>query len=149
MRRILVPVDFSERARKAIQLALPLARHYGARITLLSVLPNKGCPADYGYGPVSQASCDEALVRGATARLKAFARRHLSRRFQGEVLVRQGVPFDEITRTAGEIRSDFIIMTTRGGSGRQEVWLDSTAERVVRHAPCPVPVVRERQHEFI
>ena len=149
VRHILVPVDFTERSRKAIRFAEPLARHFGARISLLTVVPGKDCPADYGYGPVSSVADDGLMARRAEARLKAFARSEVSRRLLGEVLVRQGTPFDEITRAASRLNADFIVMTTRGSSGGADAWLDSTAERVVRHAPCPVLVVREREHRFV
>ena len=42
-----------------------------------------------------------------------------------------------------------IVLATRGYSGLKHVLLGSTAERVVRHAPCPVLVVREHEHEFV
>lgn len=149
MRRILVPIDFTERSRKAIRFALPLARQFGATISLLTVVPGKDCQADYGYGPVSAVAGDRALTRRAAARLKAFARSEVSRRFLGEILVGQGTPFDEITRAASRMKADFIVLTTRGSSGGGDAWLDSTAERVVRHAPCPVLVVRERERRLV
>jgi nucleotide-binding universal stress UspA family protein len=56
-------------------------------------------------------------------------------------LVRVGVPFKEITDAARTLRMDLIIITTRGLTGLKHVMLGSTAERVVRHAPCPVLTV--------
>ena len=47
------------------------------------------------------------------------------------------------------MEADLIIISTHGYTGLKHVLLGSTAERVVRHAPCPVLVVRETEREFI
>ena len=61
-----------------------------------------------------------------------------------EGLLRFGRPYLEITEAAGEVGADLIVLTTHGYTGLKHVVLGSTAERVVRHAPCPVLVVREK-----
>jgi nucleotide-binding universal stress UspA family protein len=58
--------------------------------------------------------------------------------------VADGVPFDEIAKAATEWEADLIVIATHGYTGLKHVLLGSTAERVVRHAPCPVLVVRGR-----
>jgi len=58
-------------------------------------------------------------------------------------VVREGKPFEEICRAAETLSVDLIVLTTHGYTGLKHVWLGSTAERVVRHAPGPVLVVRE------
>ena len=65
------------------------------------------------------------------------------------LLVRDGAPFDEICKAAKEIESDLIVIATHGYTGLKHVFLGSTAERVVRHAPCPVLIVRERERDFV
>jgi nucleotide-binding universal stress UspA family protein len=65
------------------------------------------------------------------------------------VLVRYGTPFAEITDAARTLKADLIILTTHGYTGLKHVFMGSTAERVVRHAPCPVLTVREKEHEFV
>jgi nucleotide-binding universal stress UspA family protein len=59
--------------------------------------------------------------------------------------VRNGTAFDEIVRAAGSLRADLIIIATHGYTGLKHVLMGSTAERVVRHAPCPVLVVRSSE----
>ena len=56
---------------------------------------------------------------------------------------REGRPYEEICHAAKTVGADLIILPTHGYTGLKHVWLGSTAERVVRHAPCPVLVVRE------
>ena len=58
-------------------------------------------------------------------------------------VVRDGKPFEEICSAAQRLGAGLIALTTRGYTGLKRVWLGSTAERVVRHASCPVLVVRE------
>jgi len=65
------------------------------------------------------------------------------------VLVRYGTPFAEIADAARTLKADLIILTTHGYTGLKHVFMGSTAERVVRHAPCPVLTVREKEHEFV
>jgi len=47
------------------------------------------------------------------------------------------------------LKVDLIVISTHGYTGLKHAVLGSTAERVVRHAPCPVLVVREQEHEFV
>ena len=54
----------------------------------------------------------------------------------------RGAGFDSITSVARERGVDLIVITTHGYTGFKHVLMGSTAERVVRHAPCPVLVVR-------
>jgi nucleotide-binding universal stress UspA family protein len=58
------------------------------------------------------------------------------------VLLREGTPFETICRAAETLGADLIALTTHGYAGLKHVWLGGTAERVVRHAACPVLVVR-------
>ena len=64
-------------------------------------------------------------------------------------VVRDGKPFEEICRSAKTVGADMIVLTTHGYTGLKHVWLGSTAERVVRHAPCPVLVVRELERRTL
>jgi nucleotide-binding universal stress UspA family protein len=61
-------------------------------------------------------------------------------------VVRFGNPFDEITRGAKEFGASLIVLATHGHTGLKRAYFGSVAERVVRHAQCPVLVVRESMH---
>jgi nucleotide-binding universal stress UspA family protein len=67
----------------------------------------------------------------------------------GRYALRTGKPFYEIIQYAEEEQIDLIIIATHGHSGMEQVLFGSTAEKVVRKAPCPVLVVREGTREFI
>jgi nucleotide-binding universal stress UspA family protein len=66
-----------------------------------------------------------------------------------ETVVRNGTPSMEIVELANTLPADIIIISTHGRSGLKHVLMGSVAEHVVRHAPCPVLVVREREREFL
>src|SRR6516225_3868865 len=126
IQNILVPIDFSEMSIDAIATAKRLARRFGAAIHLAHV---------------HQLSYPATFV---TEQLRtAAARSGLSPREQ--TYVRTGAAFHEISRLAQEIPADLIVMPTLGYTGLRHVFLGSTAERVVRHSPCPVFVARPRK----
>jgi nucleotide-binding universal stress UspA family protein len=62
--------------------------------------------------------------------------------------VRTGLAAHEIVEAARELDSDLIVIATHGYTGWKHLCIGSTTERVVRTAPCPVFVVREKQHEL-
>lgn len=62
--------------------------------------------------------------------------------------LRRGIASHEIVEAAKDLDIDLIVMATQGYTGWRHFCIGSTAERVVRSAPCPVLVVREKEHEF-
>jgi nucleotide-binding universal stress UspA family protein len=58
-----------------------------------------------------------------------------------------GIPYQEIANTAEILKTDLIVIATHGRTGLAHVLLGSTTEHLVRHAPCPVLVVREKERE--
>jgi nucleotide-binding universal stress UspA family protein len=146
VKRLLVPVDFSDCSNKALQYALPFARQFGASLTLLYVIQP--------YVPVPETmAVDWDLIstrmrEGGQAELDKL-RQTLDPDIKAETVLRIGSPEVEIVNAAKELNIDLIILSTHGRTGLGHVFLGSTTERVVRHAGCPVLVVREREHEFV
>ena len=144
-RRVLVPLDFSEHARKALRHARGLARQYRGRLLLLHVVEPMACPSDLGYTPVITDEMVEEIRREAGARLEEEVAREKAAAIECEGLLRFGRPYLEITEAADDAGVDLIVLTTHGYTGLKHVLLGSTAERVVRHARCPVLVVRDKE----
>ena len=142
LRRILVPLDFSGKSRQAFEFAVPLAGQYGGKIFLLHVVePAYAYP--YGPGEIGVAPLDpRPIVEGAKKRLSAMARELIPPDLLGRTMVRVGRAYLEIIAVAERLDVDLIVITTHGYSGLKHVLLGSTAEHVVRHAPCPVLTVR-------
>lgn len=149
LKSILVPVDFSPSSQKALHYGLSFAEQFGASITLLNVVEPAIYPTEIGYIPVEIDALHTAMNAGATERLAKLAKEQLPARFQPRTLVRVGKPYHEITTAAKELDVDLIVIATHGYTGLKHVVLGSTAERVIRHAPCPVLTVREREHDFV
>jgi len=147
IKTILVPIDFSQTSKKALVYAVRMAEQFGSKIILLNVVEPVATP-DFAYHPLLLET--DKAKHAATTRLQAFCREALiSPKMLERVLVRYGTPFAEITDAARTLKADLIILTTHGYTGLKHVFMGSTAERVVRHAPCPVLTVREKEHEFV
>lgn len=145
--RIVVPLDFSNCSRKALQYAVPFARLHNATITLVYVVPTQYAIGEYGgidYSTIQHEACQQAEKQ-----LMDFVRDELPRGVKTEAIIRLGSASEEVIDVARRLPADVIIMSTHGHSGLKHVFLGSVTEQVVRHAPCPVLVVREQEHEFI
>jgi nucleotide-binding universal stress UspA family protein len=147
LKSILVPIDFSEASRKALHYAVRFAEQFGAKITVLTVVEPVATP-DFAYHPL--VLDPEKARHSAQARLETLCSKlRVPRAVLGRTLAQYGSPYAEICETARALKVDLIILTTHGYTGLKHVFLGSTAERVIRHAPCPVLTVREKEHEFV
>jgi universal stress protein A len=146
LKHILVPVDFSECSRKALAYAVPFARQFGASITLLYVLQPFVPVSD--MVPLDMESIDLRMRETGERELKAL-QASIDPEVASTAVMRIGNPHLEIARAARELEVDVIVLSTHGRTGLSHVLMGSTAERVVRHANCPVLVLREQEHEFI
>ena len=141
-KRILLPLDFSDPSRRALKLAREWAKFFGARVYLLFVIE----PLPYMSGmeslPLTKSS--PRVAAEAKTALDRLVREELPAPIQTATLVRQGKAYEQIVAAAQSLRIDLIIIGTHGYGGLSRVLLGSTAERVVRHAPCSVLTVRRR-----
>lgn len=145
LKNILVPIDFSATSLKALQYAVPFAKQFEAKITLLHVVDLLMYPQEFGY-----LLADESQAMDGTKKsLADLATRTIAPELLAQTIVRRGLAWDTVVAVARETQADLIITTTHGYSGLKHVLMGSTAERIVRHAPCPVLVVREKEHEFV
>ncbi|MBM3876789.1 MAG: universal stress protein [Verrucomicrobia bacterium] len=147
IKSLLVPMDFSECSKKALRYALPFARQFGASLTLLYVahIPYVGAEV----GGIDYALIESQMRAGGIKELEKIAGEDVGAEIPTRTIVRVGLPHHEIVTTARELDVDLIIISTHGHTGFKHMFMGSTAEKVVRHAPCPVLVVREREHEFV
>jgi len=139
-RKILVAIDFSEHSEAALQLAAKLATDQKAELHLLHVHhpPMYLTPMDPPTVPTGY----WLDVRAAAERAIADKAASLDVPVPVQCDLVEGSPDHEIAHFAAEAGADLIMMGTRGHSGLSHVLLGSVAERTLRHAPCPVLVVR-------
>jgi universal stress protein A len=149
LKKILVPLDFSDCSKKALQYAVPFARQFNARMIFLHVLPVHIPWSDEfelaNYEPLSE----EDLRKDMEARLTALVQETVPAEIPVEIEVRYGAPSAEILNVAREMDVDVIFISTHGHTSRIRAAIGSVAGDVVRLAPCPVLVVREHEREFI
>jgi len=140
LRRILVPIDFSINARRALRYAISLAAQFGARVTLLHVVEPVVYPTEMAIMVTNQ----KFALNASHHHLAKLGRKLVPEKLRGKVIVRGGQPYFEITETARKLKTDLIVLTMHGYTGIKRVLLGGTAERIIRHAPCPVLTVRIR-----
>jgi nucleotide-binding universal stress UspA family protein len=142
--RILVPLDFSRASVEALDYAVSLAAQFHAGIHLVHVYPPDEALAP-GRGHLLFQSA-EAIER-LNEELTGIHQKHIPSFRPKNCHIRGGQSYQEIVLLAREIGVDLIVLATRGHSGLKHLMLGSTAERVVRNAPCPVFVVRKRKQK--
>ena len=137
--RILFATDFSRWARRAEDYACALACSWKATLTVLSVAEfPPGLNPDYTVNQQYLAD----LLKNASSQLVDLKSRAERRGIAITTRVATGIPSEEVITVARAEDSDLIVVGTRGKTGLAHVLLGSTAERVIRGAPCPVLTVR-------
>jgi universal stress protein A len=138
---LLCPVDFSDCSRHALDKACELATATHARLTLVHIwqppmfgIPDVPISSDLIGGMVEED--DQLLAKWLTLAKAAGVE-------DARSITATGAPWDEIVRLLAKPGEyDLVVMGTHGRTGLGHILLGSVAERVVRHAPCAVLVVR-------
>lgn len=141
--KILVPIDFSNYSKNALRYAVSFAKHFNSKIYLIYVVEPVIYPSDFSMGQVTFPVTDLELSDRAKEELNSLAKSEIVESIPFETIIKTGKPFVEINETANEIDADLIIIATHGHSGVEHILFGSTAEKVVRKAPCPVLTLRE------
>jgi nucleotide-binding universal stress UspA family protein len=138
-RHILVAFDGSAGSRRALQAALVLAKEHGANLTSVTVqhhLPRYGAT----IGEVDEEiQVDQQQMRRLDNEIAAEAAQH---EMPVHTEVRLGHPAQEIVRVAQQLHADLIVIGHSGHFALLDRFLGSIAEKVSRHAPCSVMIVR-------
>ena len=142
MERILVPCDFSEPAKSALRLAIEIAGQSGAELHVLNVVE---LPIMHDDMLTPMPSFDETLLRELSLRSEEKFTQWKSD-FAGYTQLLTKIEFGPIVPTILDYLDDnkinLVVMGTKGISGLEEVFIGSTAEKVVRNAACPVIAVK-------
>lgn len=148
--RILVPMDFSENSKAALQYARGLAEQFGAEVHLLHVISNDTTMAigSDGFFSVSDSVMQE--IRDAVTRQLQESAATIQNSVKQVVQeTREGAPFAEIVQYAKSNDIDMIVLGTHGRTGISHLLIGSVAEKVVRKARCPVLTIPLTDHEFV
>ncbi len=141
IKRILVPIDFSEASNVALATAIDFAHDYNAELFVLHVYSDLMPVLSMRTLDLDEHSVEEIQKTEAMDNIDAALSRFT---FQVPVhkLIRKGVPSQEIVRSANEVMANLIVIGTHGRTGLSHVLIGSCAERVVRSSDCPVLTVR-------
>ncbi len=149
IRSILFPTDFSECANFALSYATSFARQANASIICVHVI--EPVVPTVGYTgmaePLPIADISDQLADSAERELPKIAECDECAGLQVEEVIAHGDAASEIVRVAGERGVDLIVISSHGRTGLGRMLFGSTAESVVRHAPCPVLVVKPPQSD--
>jgi universal stress protein A len=135
IKRILVPIVLSEGCDSSVRFATALARMMHAQLILLHVVAPLPLNSSRYIAEVQQYDAEVKL--DAKQRLESLPAT-LPPDIQSEVMLRQNTPHLGIIGAAHERRCDLITLPTRDLTSIKDFVLGSTAEKVIRHAPCPV-----------
>ncbi|MDB6032246.1 MAG: putative Universal stress protein [Verrucomicrobiales bacterium] len=141
--RILFATDLSDACPEALSLVQMLAAHFGSTVSLMHVIER--FPISSMMPKSTTRSTAAALSKRADALLTDLSRALQHRQISVNSLVKFGTPYVEITKAAKTLDASLVVVGTHGNTGLKRIYLGSVAERVVRHAPCPVLVARERR----
>ncbi|HEY1404623.1 MAG TPA: universal stress protein [Pyrinomonadaceae bacterium] len=148
IRSILLPTDFSQCAELALPYAADLARQMKARLVCLHVVETRMPPV--GYTAMAEplpVDMGGQLEESATRELPKLGAREECAGLDVEEVIVHGDAAGEIVRVAREHDIDLIVISSHGRTGLGRMIFGSTAESVVRHAHCPVLVVKPKESE--
>ena len=137
---ILVPIDFSDSADYALEVALSMARDHHARLVLMTSPPPQPTP------PMSEVYIpelgDPRLIEECRRRLAELASSITSLPVETRLIM--GAPGPTIVQAAQDCRTDLIVMGSHGRTGLYRLLMGSVAEHVMRYAPCPVLTIKPK-----
>ena len=146
-RTILVPTDYSDNAKAALVTAAQLAAELGAELRVAHVRPKSAVREAVKGGMLASGDDDETIERKLRIKhaktLDEFVEAAGLDPATVEHMVLAGDPAHEVVTYARANAVDLIVMGRRGVT-LADVMLGSVAERVVRHADCPVLIVKRR-----
>ncbi len=153
MKKILVPTDFSDQAGYAIELSAILARRMNAELTLLHVVVDATLPSVHYTGEVALPDMQDRLfvlklIERAKEQMEDLVADEMLQGISVRTEIHVGDIYYGVKEIIKEKNIDLVVMGTKGSGGFEEFLIGSNAERVVRHAPCPVITVHEKMKDF-
>ena len=143
LKKILYPTDFSEASLEALKYAVSFARNCQAKLILMHVVNEKSVSEGLSLARISAPEAlGEEMAAEASRQLKMLIPAEYRQGLDWEMVILNGTPFLEIIRYAKDNAVDMIVIGAQGQSAMEQLIFGSTAEKVVRKAPCPVLSVK-------
>ncbi len=149
-KRIIVPIDFSDCSRKALEYAIATARAHNSRLTILHVY-EKSFVEPYVNAANSEEKADEIMKeieRVNETKYDEFLKTVDLNGVEYEKLLKKGIAETDIVEIAMEQQANLIVMGTHGRSGIKHILIGNTAEEVVRTVHCDIIIVKPEKFSF-
>lgn len=148
IRKILVPTDFSEHSENSLRYAVEMARTHGAELLLAHVMEPPIYPTMFEGAAIAVPPMDDAFKQQLVEHLETLRKKWVGDEVPARGVLREGSPTPELMDLALEEDIDLIVVATHGYTGIKHMVLGSTAEKIVRTAPCPVLTVRDKAKDI-
>lgn len=149
MRKILVPIDFSEQAEYAAKVAAKIAEQTESELHLLHMLE---LPTEIidpsNFGSFNNSPSTLLYMKRAQEKFEKLTKRYFLRNVKVTRSVFFHDTFDGIINESKKQNADLIIMGSQGVSGFEEMFVGSNTEKVVRHSNIPVLVIKNEIEDF-
>ena len=133
IKKILVPIDFSDYSKNSLRYAIGFAKHFNAKMYIVYVVEPAVYPADFSLGQVAIPTTDVDMAERAENELKRLTEEEIGNAIQFEKIIKTGKPFMEIIETASEIDADLIIIGGKGHSLLDNFLFGSVTEKLVTY----------------
>jgi nucleotide-binding universal stress UspA family protein len=138
--KILLATDFSPESQNALKCAISLAKRYESKLFLAHAISEE----TFLTGAEVWPALIDTAQRNAEKNMARIEQDQDLQSLAHEVLLQAGETWEVLSRLVSDQNIDLIVMGTHGSGGIDKLMLGSTAEKVVRHAPCPVLTVGPR-----
>ncbi|MBU4278492.1 MAG: universal stress protein [Proteobacteria bacterium] len=149
IKKVMAAIDLSKYSEDTFLHALTLARALKAELTLVNVINTRYLDSLEQYGGAGLGlDRNEIIQRTINDRQELIEKEYISRS-QGvdtQLLFKEGLPWEEIIHAVKETGADMLVVGSKGRGDVAGVLFGSAAEKLQRHAPCPVLTVRGPEH---
>jgi nucleotide-binding universal stress UspA family protein len=148
VKEILAPTDLTKDSRKGLRYATALAKHFNAKLTILHVI--EGLHSwDHGPGGKPLPEDDFQKLQVAGQKLSEIVEDIKKEHPAVEATEVVGSVCSHIVEFATLLKSDLIVVSTHNYPWFKRLMTGSDAEKIARHAPCPILIVHQREHDFV
>jgi len=141
IKKILFPVDLTKNSRRVVPYVRHFAEKFGASVYLIHVVRGPEEFSGFEMGATWFSSFEAEVRKGAESAIEKFIEEEMAGVAPKEVTVAMGDVAEEITKYAGKIGADMIVMGTHGRKGLENIMFGSVARGVLKDATCPVLTV--------
>jgi universal stress protein A len=145
IKKIVCPTDFSDPSYQGLDYAIDLAKLFQAELSVvhvLNVLPHSPTDPNISF---EVPEFERIMHKESEEKLKEIVKTRVPAAIKADAVIGHGNAAKEIVRIAEEGKADLIVIATQGHTGWHHLVMGSIAEKVIRHAPCPVFAVREKR----